>query len=253
MRSPHWTRDELVLALDLYFRIDPIRDRERHPEVIGLSTLLRSIADPEQVADPRYRSAQSVHAKLQNFMRLDPDRQIAGLPSGGKADEIVWATFAMDRPRLQAVARAIRSALPEHSAAVSAPIDEDDEAPEGRVLARLHRTRERNRKLIEKKKAAVLRATGRLACEVCAFDFGERFGELGQGFIECHHVIPLASAVARVTALKDLALVCSNCHRMLHRGNPWPTLFELKERVARQTAVGALKRTAVAHGPSLAS
>jgi predicted HNH restriction endonuclease len=41
---------------------------------------------------------------------------------------------------------------------------------------------------------------------------------LGQGFIEVHHVIPLSqSAGPRRTDLDDLLLVCSDCHRMIHR------------------------------------
>ena len=44
------------------------------------------------------------------------------------------------------------------------------------------------------------------------------FGQIGNGFIECHHKIPLSKYVKNnVTKLEDLALVCSNCHRMLHK------------------------------------
>lgn len=64
----------------------------------------------------------------------------------------------------------------------------------------------------------VLKATGSLACEVCAFDFVKHYGKLGEGFCEVHHRKLLATTVVeRVTNLEDLAVVCSNCHRMLHR------------------------------------
>lgn len=66
-----------------------------------------------------------------------------------------------------------------------------------------------------------------LACEVCGFDFEAVYGELGRGFIECHHVVPLSEG-QRKTSLRDLALVCSNCHRMAHRRRPWPAVAELR-------------------------
>jgi predicted HNH restriction endonuclease len=67
----------------------------------------------------------------------------------------------------------------------------------------------------------VLRATGSLVCEVsgCGFDFFRTYGELGREFAECHHRVPLSLlAGVRETRLEDLAIVCANCHRMLHRG-----------------------------------
>jgi predicted HNH restriction endonuclease len=52
--------------------------------------------------------------------------------------------------------------------------DDAFEAPEGRLLSRGHRFRERNRRLVERKKAQLLRETGRVACEACHFDFALR-------------------------------------------------------------------------------
>jgi predicted RNA binding protein YcfA (HicA-like mRNA interferase family) len=49
--------------------------------------------------------------------------------------------------------------------------------PEGRILTRIHRVRERNRALVEKKKQQVLKSEGRLACEGCGFDFACTYGE----------------------------------------------------------------------------
>jgi hypothetical protein len=77
---------------------------------------------------------------------------------------------------------------------------------------------ERDRGLVEKKKRAVLRARGKLACEVCHFDFAKHYGRLGEGFCEVHHRSALSKTDGEcVTKLEDLAILCSNCHRMLHR------------------------------------
>lgn len=103
------------------------------------------------------------------------------------------------------------------------------EAPEGRLLTRMHFVRERNRKLIESKRKQTIKKHGKLACEVCKFDFSVRYGERGNGFIECHHTKPVATlASGQKTHIDDLALVCANCHRMIHRRKPWLSIAELK-------------------------
>lgn len=100
-------------------------------------------------------------------------------------------------------------------------------AVEGRELLRQHRSRERSKTLIEQKKKNVLNETGSLECEVCRFDFYRYYGPLGRGFAECHHISPLWQTGLRETRLDDLAIVCSNCHRMLHR-YPWNSIESLQ-------------------------
>ena len=63
---------------------------------------------------------------------------------------------------------------------------------------------------------------GRLFCEApgCGFNFEMVYGELGSGFAEVHHLTPLSERGQPVsTTLADLAVVCANCHRMIHRNN----------------------------------
>ncbi|WP_259370714.1 HNH endonuclease [Streptomyces sp. SCUT-3] len=111
----------------------------------------------------------------------------------------------------------------------------DDEAAvrEGRILLRLHQRRERDARLRQRKINTVLAAGRPLECEVCAFHFGRTYGPLGKGYIEVHHVTPLYASGETVTSLADLALLCSNCHRMCHRSGgtsePWRTPAELRE------------------------
>lgn len=56
-------------------------------------------------------------------------------------------------------------------------------------------------------------------CMICGFDFEKKYGELGKGYIEVHHIKPLSDLDEEVVAnpATDLICVCSNCHRMLHR------------------------------------
>jgi hypothetical protein len=88
---------------------------------------------------------------------------------------------------------------------------------EGSRTSSLTTRYERNRALREE---AIARFGTR--CSICGFDFAERYGELGQGFIEVHHLVPLSTTkIARETnPAKDLVVVCSNCHSMLHRSDP---------------------------------
>jgi predicted HNH restriction endonuclease len=82
----------------------------------------------------------------------------------------------------------------------------------------LHWKIERSPELTRRKKERVQRDMGCLACEVCGFDFASFYGPGGEGYIEVHHRRPLHTLTAvTVTTLEDLAVVCSNCHRMLQR------------------------------------
>jgi 5-methylcytosine-specific restriction protein A len=53
------------------------------------------------------------------------------------------------------------------------------------------------------------------------FEFTSRYGELGRGYIEAHHLRPLGEleegVPIRYEVAKDFAVLCSNCHRMIHR------------------------------------
>jgi predicted HNH restriction endonuclease len=88
---------------------------------------------------------------------------------------------------------------------------------EGRRRLMLHYRIERSRQLVLRKKAIVLQRTGQLACECCGFDFANTYGPQGGGVCECHHVHPLHTLLQEtISTLEDVAIVCANCHRMLH-------------------------------------
>ena len=94
----------------------------------------------------------------------------------------------------------------------------EEEFAVGRILTRIHKAREQSATLKATKRRLVIKQAGKLECEVCGFDFQEKYGPLGEDFAECHHVIPPdAIKASSNTRLTDLAIVCANCHRMLHR------------------------------------
>jgi len=109
MRNPTWSREELILALDLYFRVHPSHIDDAHPDVIELSRVLRSLAiHPRHSQGASFRSPASVYMKLCNFLRCDPTYRGSGLRAGGMGEVDVWREFAEDRERLARVAASIR-------------------------------------------------------------------------------------------------------------------------------------------------
>jgi 5-methylcytosine-specific restriction protein A len=215
-RNPDWEFDELILALDLYLQWRPRQPPAGHPNLQSLSDLLHRLPiHPENARGEDFRNTNSVRRKLGDFTAPDPS-YTGTATRGGEGVHLVWARFVDDRDGLaDAVARIKATATGDVSLL---PPEEGEEASvEGRIVYRQHRARERDPALVRRKKESVKRQTGRLACEVCGLDFSERYGELGDGFIECHHTLPLAGGDERSTRLADLALVCSNCHRMIHR------------------------------------
>jgi len=235
-RNPPWSRDELILALDLYaHHRDKLPDHDSS-EIIELSTILNKLSGPAGAEFEKFRNANGVYMKLANFRAIDP-QHIAqgkqGLTRGGQGDREVWAEYSGRMADLHAAATAIKAASEAKEDVDSAGDDAFVDAAEGRLLSRMHVARERSHELVVRKKAAVLKSSGKLVCEACDFDFATTYGPRGSGFIECHHVQPLHTLRPGVrTRLSDLALICSNCHRMIHARSPWLSMDELRTMIA---------------------
>src|SRR5205814_1647229 len=112
--------------------------------------------------------------------------------------------------------------------------NEDDASayPEGKKSFAWHRKLERSAKLAKRVKDQRLKATGDLCCDVCGFSFRKYYGPIGVGFIEAHHTIPVSQFRGRrITRAQEIALVCSNCHRMLHRVAPLLSVADLRRKL----------------------
>jgi hypothetical protein len=104
---------------------------------------------------------------------------------------------------------------------------------EGKEQLVTHLRRERNRSIVNAKKMSVLSETRYLDCEVCGFNFSKIYGDRGKEFCEVHHRTPISETWGEVSInLSDLAIVCSNCHRMLHV-RPWLAVEALLEILMR--------------------
>lgn len=239
MKNPKWHRDEIILALELYFRTEPGHIHARNPEIIELSEILNKLPIHEIRPDTeKFRNPNGVGLKLSNFLAIDPSYQGKGMESYSKLDYEIFMEFVNDKERLSNLSKQIKKAVlnEELNLKLYKIEDEEDEkissVKEGSVIYKLHKFRERDSNINRKKKEKYFKEHGKLECEICGFDFYKVYGEIGKGFIECHHKKPLSDIESEViTSIDDLALVCSNCHRMLHREMNILSIEELKKRI----------------------
>jgi hypothetical protein len=166
---------------------------------------------------------------LQPFSKKHRPSSLKKLSNGERlADNYIWPYVPCKTPAF------LFSLEASTASAEFMPDIEADEISvrEGAVSTRQHLHRERDPKIVATKRRQVLAATKRLACSACGFDFGKFYGELGAEFCEVHHLRSLADADGEIeTRLDDLAVVCSNCHRMIHRSHPFLTIDQLRSKI----------------------
>jgi len=86
MPRDNWTRDQTIVALNLYCKIPFNRVGSNHPDIIRIANVIG-------------RSPNSVKMKIGNFGSFDPElkrRGIVGLGNTSKLDEEVWNEFNND-------------------------------------------------------------------------------------------------------------------------------------------------------------
>lgn len=96
---------------------------------------------------------------------------------------------------------------------------------------RTHRRLDRNLGLAKK-----VKAQHGYACEACGLDMEELYGPLGHQYIEAHHLVPVHELKGRVVQRDpalDFAVLCPNCHRMIHRMEKSHDVGTLRERLSR--------------------
>ena len=104
---------------------------------------------------------------------------------------------------------------------------------EGRLLVRLHVYKERDRRLAQRVRTYHRKRNGgRLICEVCASVPVTVYGPKGERSMEAHHKVPIEELQPdSITVVGDMAMVCANCHRVIHSQKPCLTISEMKELI----------------------
>lgn len=242
MGNPAWTEDELVLACALVAKNRWRMLSARSPELHELSDLLRALPvhDPQLRSLPDFRSVGSVRRKTEDIRTCHPSYPRTPTKGGAPTKRVVSAFLAREAEMLQAakvIAAGITSGeltdIPEQPDETEA---DGTVAVEGRLITRWAMFRERDPKLRRRKIAQARKLGQPLQCTVCEFHFERAYGELGKDYIEVHHILPLHVSGLRETRLGDLALLCSNCHRMCHtghRGASWRTPDAVRAEMAK--------------------
>lgn len=90
MKQNLWSRDEMMLALNLYLKLPFGRLDRKTPEVVHLAKIIG-------------RTPNAVALRLVNFAAYDPilaQRGISGMKHGGKTCEAFWNEFVNDREKV---------------------------------------------------------------------------------------------------------------------------------------------------------
>lgn len=213
--NPKWTRDETILALELYQNVGGLVPSGGDERVKQLSEMLRRL--PYHQADSRkgsFRNPDGVAFKLQNLRHVATGR---GLGKVSNMDRLIWAEFGGRPEETKRLASLIRAGMESASELpASSENGEEDEFFEGRVITQNHKKRERSPKLRKHLLSARLKK-GPLICDMCHARSGSGAPSFEDASFEVHHLVLISSAEERKTKLTDVALLCASCHRLLHR------------------------------------
>ncbi|MFY0637286.1 HNH endonuclease [Maricaulis maris] len=231
--NPNWTRDEVILALELYLECADQIPSPSDPRVVNLSKWLqRNPEHAEAVTNEKFRNPAGVAFNLQNIRSVATG---VGLKNTSKTDQAVWEEFGEKPEKVRELASQIRAAI--EATSKLKPRDQEDEltSPEGRVVTRAHVSYERSKSLRHEALKA-RRESGEPSCDCCGYrppNLPDADWPLSA--LEVHHVVPIAKTGKRTTKLSDIALLCANCHRLIHRviarEGFWPTALELRAKL----------------------
>lgn len=229
--NPPWTRDETILALDLFFDAGLVALSDSDSRVIALSEKLRTLpGNGERSRKGSFRNPAGVSFKMSNLQSVATGR---GFANASATDRAVWAHFETRRSRLKEVANQILKFVNE------VPLDtsetEEDEFPEGVVLTRVHRRIERSSRL----RAALIRDRRKrnlLRCDACLRVNPTSEARFDDAIFDAHHLAPLSEIGTSRTKISDIALLCANCHRIIHRlsasTGKWASVNDVKAAIA---------------------
>ncbi len=92
-----------------------------------------------------------------------------------------------------------------------------------------YRTRSRELRSAAIEKYAI---NGRIACAACDFEYGLAYPNIGEGYIQIHHLKPVSfmrgETINLSDALNNVCPLCANCHQMVHTSTPPLAITKLK-------------------------
>ena len=209
-----WTRDEIILGLDVLFSQNCQQIYKSNPALIELSELLNRLPIiPQGDRYKAFRNPVGVSSMLRNFYSgLNKPKQKFMV---GNMFFTVYNEYKDNLDELHRIAEAIRRC---ETASLSIQFGETSEAygfPEGSILSHIHR-------IIERKYTDKCRDT-LTECEVCGLQPTGIYVGISKGSILSKHFLVPPSELnpeAKQNAA-DFITVCPNCHQALHIIRPW--------------------------------
>lgn len=210
-----WTRDEIILGLDVLYSCDGRRINPTNPALVELSELLNRLPIiPTNRRYPAFRNPVGVSSMLRNFWN-----EVYVASSGfyvGSQFHVVDDEFRNDHTRLHRIAEAIRRNASALNQIPFGDPAEEDGFPEGAILAHLHH-------IIEEQLSR--RYPVHSECEICGIRPGNIYVNLpGASLLALHLLVPPEDILFETCYTeKNTLSVCPNCRRVLHLKRPWNT------------------------------
>ncbi len=214
-------------------------------EIIAALTLLGGEAQAKHIKDKvtEVRGGMPVHYGKSHSYRETIQKKIEDYcpqsANWNPANESIFQRVSRGIYRLstQTTNNGFPDNLQEQVAADLEAFAQEESGVEGGKKARLVAYFERNPAL----RAAAISLHG-TSCKACGFNFEAVYGERGKNYIEVHHLVPISTLpeASTISAKQDLTVLCSNCHRMIHRKRDAPlSLSELSKLVSKPSRGGS--------------
>ena len=212
MANASFTRDEVILALDVLYFAGNERLSKDSNRIIDLCALLQSLPIvPDAVRPPLFRTENGVSNQLMFFRR--------SMETGIKNSHLgeiflqVAAEYENRHDELHQIAEAIRRNVPYYTTTFGDQT-ENDAFPEGALLNHLHR-------IIEARDSNKLTPGKR--CEICQIDTVDIYPSC-PSLMTMHLMVPITALDGKKRySASEFITVCPNCHTALHRRRPWLT------------------------------
>ena len=129
-KSHNWTREQTIVAFNVYWKIPFKNSNKAHPTIIKYANIIG-------------RSTSALNMKIGNIGRLDPElrkRGITGLANGAKLEKVIWDEFHGNWEELAYESERLISQFQNKTIIETNQIDLTD-LPEGKDVERLIKTR----------------------------------------------------------------------------------------------------------------
>lgn len=209
---PSFTRDEVILALDVLYSSKRGGVTENTAEIKELSLLLNRLPiHPAENRRADFRSPAGIARQVMLY-RLSRNKGKKE-PNVGPLFFEVALEYEDRTDELHSIVEAIRKNEAAFHSLFGSPL-EDDGFPEGILLGHLHR-------LIEQRDGAKLATKD--YCEVCSIRPALCYRDSGQLLRNHLLVAPTLMNDSKRYGADSFLTVCPTCHAALHRCRPWRT------------------------------